>query len=93
MKYLIAILCSGLLSLAVWAAEGVDINRASAEEIAATLNGIGLSKAEAIVQYRDENGPFVHADELVNVKGIGLKTVDRNRDRILLQGSDGAESD
>ena len=43
-----------------------------------------LSKAEAIVAYRDENGQFKHADELVNVKGIGLRTVDINRDYILL---------
>ena len=37
-----------------------------------------------IVAYREANGSFLHADELVNVKGIGLKTIDRNRDMILL---------
>ena len=66
------------------AAEQVNINTASAEEIAAALNGVGLSKAQMIVDYREQNGPFAHIDELVNVKGIGLRTVDKNRDAILL---------
>lgn len=86
MKHLIALLLASLFVQAVWAAEPVDINRASAEEIADTLDGVGMSKAQAIVRYREENGAFGHADELVNVKGIGLKTVDMNRDRIQLGG-------
>lgn len=89
MKSLLTILLSCLLSCSVWAAESIDINQASAEEMASALTGIGLSKAEMIVRYRDENGRFEHADELVNVKGIGLRTVDRNRDRIRVEG--GAE--
>ncbi|MEE4638468.1 MAG: ComEA family DNA-binding protein [Wenzhouxiangella sp.] len=60
----------------------VDINTATAEQLAETLTGIGQAKAEAIVAYREENGPFQHPDELVNVRGIGLATLDRNRDRI-----------
>jgi competence protein ComEA len=50
----------------------VDINKASAEELA-TLPGIGAKKAIAIVEYRELNGKFVSVEELVNVKGIGPK--------------------
>ena len=84
MKWILASLLACLIALPAWAAEQVDINTASAEEIAEALNGVGLSKAEKIVEYRDTNGPFVHIDELVNVKGIGLRTVDKNRDAIVL---------
>ncbi len=63
----------------------VNINTASAEQLAQALNGVGQARAEAIVAYRDEFGPFQHIDELVNVPGIGLATVDRNRDRIQIE--------
>ncbi len=67
-----------------WAAEPVNVNKASAEEIAENLKGIGLSKAQLIVDYRELNGSFLHVDELVKVKGIGLKTIDTNRGMIVL---------
>ena len=57
----------------------VNINKANAESIAESLNGIGLKKAEAIVRYRRENGAFKTLDDLTNVKGIGEKTVQKNR--------------
>ena len=60
-------------------AEPVNINTADAATLAATIKGIGLKKAEAIVAYRTANGPFVHVDDLANVKGIGAKTVEANR--------------
>ena len=85
-KWILASLLAFLIALPVLAAEQVNINTATAQEIAEALNGIGLSKAEKIVEYRDANGPFVHIDELVNVKGIGLRTVDKNRDVIALDG-------
>lgn len=85
MRWILSCMLAALLALPVAAAEPVNINTASAEEIAAALNGVGLSKAEKIVEYREQNGPFAHIDELVNVKGIGLRTVDKNRDAILLQ--------
>ena len=85
MKFIFANLLASLLTLPAWAAGGININTASAEEIAEALNGVGLSKAEEIVRYREEHGAFAHIDELVNVKGVGLKTVDNNRDYILLQ--------
>jgi competence protein ComEA len=87
MKFLVTLLATCMLASMVWAAEPVNINTASAEQMAASLNGVGLSKAALIVQYREANGPFTHMDELVNVKGIGLRTVDKNREVILVQGA------
>lgn len=68
-------------------AEPVDINKASAEEIAASLDGIGDKKAQEIVKYRKQNGPFKSIDELSNVKGIGSKTLAKNKKNIKLKGS------
>jgi len=85
MKFVITSLLACLLSFTALAADQVNINTASAEEISQALSGVGLSKAEEIVRYREANGAFAHIDELVNVKGLGMKTVDKNRDRIVLQ--------
>ncbi|AQZ95918.1 ComEA family DNA-binding protein [Halopseudomonas phragmitis] len=63
----------------------VNINHASAAEIAEVLQGVGESKAQAIVAYRDENGAFESVESLAGVKGIGQATVERNRERISLQ--------
>ena len=65
-------------------AEKLNINTATAEQIAASMSGIGESKAKAIVEYRDTHGKFKSIESLVNVDGIGEKTVDRNRDKITL---------
>jgi len=66
-------------------AKPVNINKASAQEIADSLNGIGIKKAEAIVEYRKKN-KFKSADELSNVKGIGEKTIAKNKKDIKLKG-------
>ncbi len=63
-------------------AGAVDINTADAETISVELNGIGLAKAKAIVEYRKKHGPFRNADDLSLVKGIGARTVERNRSDI-----------
>lgn len=60
----------------------VNINEADAAEIADTLVGIGMSRAQAIVQYREEHGRFMSLDDLVEVKGVGEATVTNNKDRI-----------
>ncbi len=57
----------------------VNVNTADAETISAELKGVGLSKAKAIVEYREKHGPFRSADDLSLVKGIGERTVDINR--------------
>jgi len=59
----------------------VAINHATAEEIQ-TLNGIGPKKAETIIAYREENGPFHTIEDLLNVSGIGEKTLENIRDQI-----------
>ena len=59
----------------------IDINKANATELQ-ILKGIGATKAQAIVAYRDKTC-FVNIDALVDVKGIGIKTVDKNRDNLI----------
>jgi len=67
----------------LWAFAGpVDINTADAETISAELNGIGLAKAKAIVEYREKYGPFKTAEDLSLVKGVGDRTVEINRANI-----------
>jgi competence protein ComEA len=65
----------------------VNINSADAKTIADALSGVGLKKAEAIVAYRNEKGPFKAPEDLLNVKGIGAKTVAHNKADILLSES------
>ena len=62
----------------------VNINTASAEQIAEALNGVGLSKAQAIVDYREAYGLFNQADEIVYVRGIGEATYLKNKADILV---------
>ena len=93
MKFLLNLLATSLLLSAAWAAQPVNVNTASAEEIAANLKGIGPSKAQLIVAYREQNGAFMHVDELVKVKGIGLKTIDQNRGLILVENADAAAAE
>ena len=62
----------------------VNINQASAQELADLLKGIGLKKAQAIIDYRQNNGDFTSADALTAIKGIGPSIVEKNRDRIEL---------
>lgn len=70
------------LATVVAFAQSVNINTADATELALALNGVGEVKAQAIVEYREENGRFETAEDLLNVKGIGEKTLDKNLDNI-----------
>ncbi len=63
-------------------ASKVDVNTATAENLAENLKGIGLKKAEAIVQWREKNGNFTHIDQLLEVKGVGQKIIDLNKSKI-----------
>jgi len=62
----------------------VNINTATQEELE-TLPGIGPSRAEDIITYREENGPFETVDDLDNVSGIGPATIDGFRDRVTVE--------
>jgi competence protein ComEA len=77
-----------MLSGFALAASSVDINSADAKTLQ-TLEGVGPSKAQAIVEYRQANGPFKSVQDLAKVKGIGDKTLDANRDRISVGGATG----
>ncbi|HFU77890.1 MAG TPA: helix-hairpin-helix domain-containing protein [Epsilonproteobacteria bacterium] len=72
MKFLVFVMMSVTFLLAA-----VDINTAGVKELS-TLTGVGASKAKAIVEYRKDHC-FKSVDELANVKGIGKKTVEKNR--------------
>ncbi|MEX3019055.1 helix-hairpin-helix domain-containing protein [Kluyvera sp. STS39-E] len=62
----------------------VSINTASAEALARAMNGVGLKKAQAIVSYREEYGPFKTIDDLEQVPGMGHSLVERNLDHLTL---------
>ncbi|MCQ4271888.1 helix-hairpin-helix domain-containing protein [Pseudomonas kuykendallii] len=62
----------------------VNLNTADAETLQRELSGIGLVKAKAIVAYREAHGPFASVDELLEVKGIGAATLDKNRSKLSL---------
>ena len=81
---LAALAVSSIVSSIAMAAP-VNINTASASQIAEALNGIGLSKAQAIVDYRESYGLFTAADEIVFVRGIGDSTFENNKGDILVK--------
>lgn len=83
LKNIVAILLLTLSSLA-FAADKIDINSADAETIAITMSGVGEAKAAAIVAYRKDHGAFKSIDDLVLVKGIGEKTVELNRNLVMI---------
>ncbi|MFP9229169.1 helix-hairpin-helix domain-containing protein [Pectobacterium cacticida] len=62
----------------------VSINSADVAELADVMNGVGLKKAEAIVSYREKNGPFTQIEQLTEVPGIGAALVERNLSRLKL---------
>lgn len=90
LRWLPASLLALALAGAANAQDKVNINTADAGEIDRVLLNIGPSKAEAIVAWREENGPFKSMDELAQVKGVGLKTVEKNADRIEVGGAGAA---
>lgn len=84
-KMLLAAMILGFAAVVL--AGPVNVNTADAETISAELQGVGISKAIAIVEYRQANGPFKTADDLTQVKGIGERTVEINRNNILVNSS------
>ncbi len=83
MKTPIRLLTLLVACLPLWAFAGpVDINTANAETLSAELDGVGMSKAKAFVEYREKHGPFKNPEDLSLVKGIGDRTVELNRANI-----------
>lgn len=60
----------------------VDINTADVKTLDKNLTGVGAKTAAAIVEYRTKNGPFKTVDDLVKVKGVGPKLLEKNRANI-----------
>jgi len=71
----------------------VNVNTADAATLSAELTGVGMAKAEAIVAYREANGPFRSVDDLVRVKGIGSRTLEMNRGNIRLELPEGKRNE
>ncbi len=82
----VTLVCLFLFSSLAW---GVNINTADAPALAAELNGVGEKRAEAIVQYREENGPFKSVEDLLGVKGIGPVLLEKNREKLSVTDSAG----
>lgn len=84
-KLILALALSLAVGLPAFAGP-VNINTADAITLSKELKGVGPSKAEAIVAWRNEHGRFKTAADLAKVKGIGARTVERNRDVIRVDG-------
>ena len=64
--------------------QAVNLNTASAEQLAMGLTGVGLKRAEAIVELRTKLGGFTDVNQLLQVKGIGPRMLELNRERMQL---------
>mgnify|MGYP003384997690 CR=1 FL=1 len=73
-----ALLSFSVLTMAEAAVPLVNINTATAEELASAVSGVGLKKAARIVAYRKSKGEFHNVSELANVKGIGVNIIEKN---------------
>ena len=81
-----------LAPLAAWGGP-VDINTADASTLAKELNGVGPARAQAIVAYRNEHGPFRSVDDLALVKNLPQKVIDSNRELLRVEGGGGARAE
>jgi competence protein ComEA len=85
MKIIHSLFLTAILLFSVSAfAEKININTASAQQLATVMTGIGENKAQAIIEYREKHGDFKTIESLQNVDGIGEKTIEKNRDRLSL---------
>ena len=89
-KGLNAALVAATLLAQVAIAGPVDVNTADAKTLSRELQGIGMAKAEAIVSYREKNGPFKSADDLAKVEGLGKKLVDQNKSNLKFEAAKAA---
>jgi competence protein ComEA len=80
-RRLVQALIVSLMPAVAWAGP-VNVNTADAATLAKELDGIGPARAQAIVDYRQKNGPFRAAEDLLKVQGIGQRVLDQNRANI-----------
>ncbi|MGR0277712.1 ComEA family DNA-binding protein [Marinomonas dokdonensis] len=85
MKRAVFVMSVLFISTSLWAATPLDINTANAKELAVVMKGVGDKKAQAIIEYREQHGPFKSIEDLVKVKGIGQALVSRNQTLIRVQ--------
>jgi competence protein ComEA len=85
-RRLVQALIVSLMPAVAWAGP-VNVNTADAATLAKELDGVGPSKAQAIVDYRQKNGPFRTAEDLLKVQGIGPRVLEQNRTNIRLDKS------
>lgn len=82
-------LATGLFNLSFAQSDGammtINVNVASAEQIADALEGVGMARAQAIVQHRENYGKFERVEELLMVRGIGDSILGANLDKIALE--------
>ena len=73
-------------SMAAWAEDlsKININTAAADELV-QLKGVGEKKAALIIEFRETNGPFKLPEDFLKVPGIGPKTFDANKNRIVVE--------
>jgi competence protein ComEA len=79
-----------LLPVLAWAGP-VDLNTADAATLARELKGVGPARAEAIVAWREANGPFKSPEDLVRVQGIGDRVLEDNRGNLTVSEPKKAE--
>ncbi len=78
-KGLGAAIMAAMLLASTAIAGPVNVNTADAKTLARELDGIGKAKADAIIAYREKNGPFKSSEDLAKVKGLGKKLIEQNR--------------
>lgn len=89
MKFYSKMLLLTLLGPLLSTAGPVNINAADALTLARELKGIGPARANAIIVYRQQHGPFRSVDELALIKGIGKSVIERNRADLRLSNAPG----
>ena len=80
----LALVMAGFAPLMAEDMSKINLNTATKEELL-TLDGIGESYADRIIAYRENNGPFQSPEEIMQVKGIGEKTYQKIKDRIIVR--------
>jgi competence protein ComEA len=88
-RTLVQAIVAALLPVGAWAGP-VNVNTADATMLAQELDGIGPAKAQAIVEYRQKNGPFRAPEDLLKVQGIGERVLEQNRPNLRFSGAGAA---